>query len=1100
MTKAIIERNQAIAAKARAAGRGREVVEGLAAEYKLSVPHIYRILAGTGQATTGSPRKAEQFAEASPSRAKPGGATRGDLYREIARTGLKRFGSQVDDDYDRTFRQGLSRRVSLFREMGDDPVCAAVLNALKTVIRRIGWYAEPGDGAKTKDDKQAAEFLQSCLDDMSLSWSDVIDQALSMIQYGFAPAELVYKKRGGRAGKTPSKYDDGRIGWRKWTFLTPDSLSPGQEWDFDDYGGLRGLWQSPPPDYVQAYLSIEKTVLFRTTSERGNPEGRALFRAMYPPWYFKKNLEEIEAIAAERLGAGIPVFYAGEDVTKTSDSDSDIELLKTIGRNVRVDEQMTVVIPFAKMGGGAKEGQGVLFELMSPPGKGAVDFNQTITRYEQRIAMVGLAQFMMLGMAKVGTEALATVQSDFFTLSVEGFVGTMADTLNRYAVERLIALNHFPKLTTYPVLRHQPVAKVDIKALAEYINKLAGASLITPGPELEEYLRKIADLPKPEKPPADIPAPGADAGQGPVIPVIPDEAEGEAAPEVEETEQVDDETPDTGAAEEVEGTEQAGAGDGEIDDLSDLHQFDAWLEMVERETGADDDQTWVDEFAPNYRAKAGEAIAGNLGRGSGGKFVRHGGASIPAADAAPDQPGRVTATPTGAGVRTAPGAAPGPLSVGGRRGLTAISSGQPVTASQAAELVKAGLAVQAPGGIRLTAEGQKAFGALVAQGREAERRSAKGKGGKGKAAAKGKKPAAEKKGGGGKGGKPEKPDKATAEAENFKKVALEAADIDDEALAQAFLDFAGGKDLTEANANVLRGMGLVEADADGNLRLSAGGKSFVAAAKKGDVRGAKDAMSAIADKRAADADKAERDARREQERADKEAERGREDTSADVDADMLAGIAMTEIVMAEIVEAEQFQATHDGVMIAFYPDPETAKALAVDDGLPVSDLHMTLAYLGPSAAFDADELDRLATVVRSFAAVHPALNGEIAGPAEFSPRDGQYPVVALVDLPGLPAWRQNLIEALEAAGFPANQQHGYIPHITRRYVAEGAPGPADSLELGRHVKFSQVALVIGGKRKVFDLGAGLKTDEQMSDQALADLYADLRAALRELEA
>ena len=61
-------------------------------------------------------------------------------------------------------------------------------------------------------------------------------------------------------------------------------------------GGLEGLNQQAPPHYQTVFIPIEKVINFRTTAERGNPEGRSILRAMYKPWYFKNNLEEVEAI------------------------------------------------------------------------------------------------------------------------------------------------------------------------------------------------------------------------------------------------------------------------------------------------------------------------------------------------------------------------------------------------------------------------------------------------------------------------------------------------------------------------------------------------------------------------------------------------------------------------------------------------------------------------------------------------------------------------------------------------------------------------------------------------------------------------------------
>ena len=418
---------------------------------------------------------------------------RGVTFSELGTTGLRRFGGRIDDEYDRQFKD-LYKRCQLYREMSDDAVVAAVDQAHRMVIRRVPWEVEPG--GETPADEEAAEFLQQCMDDLSCAWLDVIDNILPMFRYGFQPAEIVWKRRQGERKEGGSKYDDGRIGWRKFLFIAPESLDRGEPWLFDEHGGLQGLRQTPLTSGGQTVeIPVNKLILFRTTTEKGNPEGRSLYRAMYQSWYFKHNLEEIEAISAERMGSGFPVIYAGKDVAKGADGNTDLAAFKEMIVNVRTDDQMGLVFPYAKMGGGAREGEGVLFELVSPPSKGVVDMNQVISRYEQRMAMVGLAQFIHLGMNGVGARALGESGQDFFTLAVTGWVDAIADTLNRFAVEPLMKLNYFPGLTAYPKLVHGPVAQTDLGQIAEYINKLAGAQLITPHPDMERALLELADMP-----------------------------------------------------------------------------------------------------------------------------------------------------------------------------------------------------------------------------------------------------------------------------------------------------------------------------------------------------------------------------------------------------------------------------------------------------------------------------------------------------------------------------------------------------------------------------------------------------------------------------
>ena len=462
-----------------------ESAQAVADRFGLSRSYIYRLRSDMR-------RNGHGDGETFQANARPTGPT----FREIGTSGLRQFAGNVDEDYDRVFKP-LYRKIQLYREMGDDPIAAAVLMATKMTIRRLSWSVEPA--GETRADEQAAEFLDGCMNDMSHSWNDAIDWALDMLQYGFVPMELVYKRRLGDARDPASNHDDGKIGWRKWIYIGQDTLAQNEPWLFDEHGGIQGFRQQDPNMGTPSIeIPVEKTLLFRTTARKNDPEGRAILRAMYPAWYMKKNLEEIEAISAERFGSGLPVIYLGSDTSRTDDADSDLTAYKSIVRNIRVDEQMGVVNPYAKMGAGALEGQGVLVELLTPSGGRPVVLDTTIQRYEKRMAMVGLAQFIHLGMDKVGTQALAGETVDFFTLAVAAWADLIEETIHRFGTERLFRLNHFPGLTSKPRIAHSPVFKQSLIDVATFVEKMTGVGLLTPDPELEAHIRELGDLP--EKP------------------------------------------------------------------------------------------------------------------------------------------------------------------------------------------------------------------------------------------------------------------------------------------------------------------------------------------------------------------------------------------------------------------------------------------------------------------------------------------------------------------------------------------------------------------------------------------------------------------------
>ena len=416
-----------------------------------------------------------------------------NAFGEFGVTGLSRFGGSVMEDYD-TEWQSLSRMVKLVKEMLDWPIVGSMAFAIEMSLRKAEWTATPA--SEEKADVEAAEFLDSCINDMSQTWDDHITQAVSMLWFGFAPFEMVFKRRLGMDKEPDSKYDDGRIGWRKFAFRAQDSLAPGNEWIFDENGGIQGMNQQAPPFWRQVTIPIEKLILYRTSAAKNNPQGKSALRAAHIPWYFAKNLSEIEGISAERLGTGFPIMYLG-DGTRKEGTNSDLAFAKQAVRDIRADEQGGLVVPYPKM---TNDGRGALFEFMSPPSRGIIDFDRAIMRYNQQIAQTLLAQFIFLGMAQVGTQALASNLTDFFANAVSGWLKTIAETINRHAVPRLFRLNAWTGLTGYPELNVGDIGEINIEALFGAIQSAVGSGVLEPDEGTERVVRQRLGLPERDSP------------------------------------------------------------------------------------------------------------------------------------------------------------------------------------------------------------------------------------------------------------------------------------------------------------------------------------------------------------------------------------------------------------------------------------------------------------------------------------------------------------------------------------------------------------------------------------------------------------------------
>ena len=414
---------------------------------------------------------------------------------EIGSSGLHQYGGEIQQDFLRQLRG--KQAYANYREMADnDPVVGSMLHAIEMLIRAVDWTVEPADN----EDERAiaeAEFVSTCMSDMSTSWADTLAAILGFLVYGYSYHEIVYKRRQGftKDGRTRSKFSDGRIGWRKLPTRAQDTID---RWDLDETGGIKGAYQNDPNSRKKGvvYLPIEKCLLFRTTSKLNNPQGRSVLRNAFIPWYYKRRIQEIEAIGIERDLAGLPVALVPPQLLSnaaTSEERAALDAIKQIVRNVKRDEQEGIVFPLAydpETGNPAYD-----LKLLSTGGRRQFDTDAIIARYDQRIAMTVLADFLLLGHEKVGTQALSVSKVDLFIRSLDAFLSEIAEVMNQHAIPRLMRLNGVDEALS-PSLTWSTPKSVDLGSIGSFITSLAQAGApLFPDENLEGYLRGVAGLP-----------------------------------------------------------------------------------------------------------------------------------------------------------------------------------------------------------------------------------------------------------------------------------------------------------------------------------------------------------------------------------------------------------------------------------------------------------------------------------------------------------------------------------------------------------------------------------------------------------------------------
>lgn len=414
---------------------------------------------------------------------------------ELGSTGLRRSGGYVDEEFLPQLRG--QKSIKVYREMGDnDPIIGAMLFAMVQLCRNVD-FSVPAVG-KTREHTQHAKLVETCMDDMTHPWGDLVAEAImGKLQYGWSWHEVVLKRRmspWAKDGRQRSQYTDGLYGWRRMPVRAQDTL---HRWVFGPDGEVVGMIQLAAPDYRQRVLPLSRSVLFRHGIHKGNPEGRSALRNAYRPWFYKKRLEEFESVGVERDLAGLPMVTVPSEYLRASpktDQGKMVEAMRRMVRAIRRNEQEGLVFP-SSYDEATKQPQ-FKFELLGSGGARQFSTNELITRYEQRILMTMLADFIMVGATATGTYNMHVDKTKIFRAALNQVVQSFCDDINRHVIPKLFLANGI-RPAELPKIVPSDVDAPNLSELGQFLTSTAGLGFNWgPDAEMEKFLRNSAGLPE----------------------------------------------------------------------------------------------------------------------------------------------------------------------------------------------------------------------------------------------------------------------------------------------------------------------------------------------------------------------------------------------------------------------------------------------------------------------------------------------------------------------------------------------------------------------------------------------------------------------------
>jgi hypothetical protein len=373
--------------------------------------------------------------------------------------------------------------ITTYSTMRTDAQIASLLLAFTLPIRRYGWCIDP-NGARDEVVDHVANDLNLPIEGQEpkptgrrrdrFSHDRHLFHALLMIVYGFQFFEQVYR------------FDDAthRFRLRKLAPRMPGTIS---EIEVARDGGLEYIRQHPSGQsgftgrihllgLQSAQIPVDRLVAYVNDQEGGNWIGDSYLRPLFKHFVRKDRLLRVDAINAERNGAGVPLAYAPPNATKDQ-----MTALANLARSYRVGESA---------GGALPNGADIRFKGV----EGTLPNVLESLRYDdEAMADAFLAMFKQLGRTETGSRALGDTLHDFFAFAQEVVAKQYAEVTNEHVIEDLIDIN-------YGIDEAAPLIKFETETDKRYavadLAALVRAGALTPDPGLEAYLRTRGDLPE----------------------------------------------------------------------------------------------------------------------------------------------------------------------------------------------------------------------------------------------------------------------------------------------------------------------------------------------------------------------------------------------------------------------------------------------------------------------------------------------------------------------------------------------------------------------------------------------------------------------------
>lgn len=409
----------------------------------------------------------------------------------LGETGLKEYSGRIREEFHKNLTG--TKLLQVLKQMQyNEPTLAAPLMLIEMMIRSTNRQVKMNTSGHPLA-AEAAEYVESCLDDMESTLQEIMTEAASAVPWGWSVLEILYKIRSGANGepRLNSKYSDGRYGWRDWS---PRSQESREDWAFDETGRLLGMWQDAESKAGLCFIPVDRMLHFRFRGSKQNPEGFSFLRPAYVPFHYASNLREIEGISLERDGAGIPKMEIPIECMDPNASTAQKQTktdAESLVKKIRMDALAGLVVPSETDTDGSPSGY--KFTLVSASGKNIGAYHTTIVRHEQKMLMTLLSQFLAFGISQEGSHALGDSMTSQLGYAIAAINRAIDEEITRSAFYRLMALEGYPP-EAWPYYHSADVEKQKLETVGAFVSQMIGTGAMEMDRAINDWARQQIGL------------------------------------------------------------------------------------------------------------------------------------------------------------------------------------------------------------------------------------------------------------------------------------------------------------------------------------------------------------------------------------------------------------------------------------------------------------------------------------------------------------------------------------------------------------------------------------------------------------------------------